>query len=110
MLWQLTADIVGRPLTLAAHVTGRLCLGTLNSPQAEMLLYSPQVDISGARAVVCLLLPAAKALLKLGYCSVLPCCCWCCRYNFLLYVPYQLERIMIFGTLLCLYSFVVRYC
>jgi hypothetical protein len=31
-----------------------------------------------------------------------------CRYNFLLYVPYQLERIMIFGTLLCLYSFLVR--
>jgi hypothetical protein len=30
-----------------------------------------------------------------------------CRYNFLLYVPYQLERIMIFGTLLCLYSFLV---
>jgi hypothetical protein len=28
-------------------------------------------------------------------------------YNFLLYVPYQLERIMIFGTLLCLYSFLV---
>jgi hypothetical protein len=30
------------------------------------------------------------------------------RYNFLLYVPYQLERIMIFGTLLCFYSFLVR--
>lgn len=29
------------------------------------------------------------------------------RYNFLLYVPYQLERIMIFGTLLCFYSFLV---
>jgi hypothetical protein len=36
-------------------------------------------------------------------------CFAACRYNFLLYVPYQLERIMIFGTLLCLYSFLVRH-
>lgn len=27
------------------------------------------------------------------------------RYNFLLYVPYQLERLIQFGTLLCLDSF-----
>lgn len=30
------------------------------------------------------------------------------RYNYLLYVPYQLERIMVFGTMLCFYSFLVR--
>eukprot|EP00877_Chromochloris_zofingiensis_P002786 jgi/Chrzof1/12508/Cz06g36240.t1 len=30
-------------------------------------------------------------------------------YNFLLYVPYQLERLMWFGTLICLVSFLVRH-
>lgn len=30
-----------------------------------------------------------------------------CRYNFFIYVPYQLERLITFGTLLCLDSFLV---
>jgi hypothetical protein len=31
-----------------------------------------------------------------------------CRYNYLLYVPYQLERVMTFGTCLCCWSYLVR--
>lgn len=37
-----------------------------------------------------------------SYCK--PCSC-VYRYNFLMYVPYQLERLIQFGTLLCLDSF-----
>jgi hypothetical protein len=54
-----------------------------------------------------LLLPLPLLLLLLLVMLFLwPSCVY--RYNFLLYVPYQLERIMIFGTLLCFYSFLVR--
>ena len=31
-----------------------------------------------------------------------------CSYNFLLYVPYQLERLILFGFLLCVDCFLVR--
>ena len=31
-----------------------------------------------------------------------------CRYNALVYVPYQLERLLWFGTLICCDSFLVR--
>ena len=30
------------------------------------------------------------------------------RYNALVYVPYQLERLLLFGVLLCFDSFLVR--
>lgn len=32
---------------------------------------------------------------------------WLCRYNALVYVPYQLERLLWFGTFICCDSFLV---